>query len=579
MSASDKKKLRKEAEAMALTEKQKKQMSEEKKLKAITVSFVAIMLVIALIAASVLGVRGYKNSGLIDRITTAAVTGSHELNSVMVNYYFIDQIKTSYTEIKNSFGDNASMYFGYMGINVNAPLNTQPVSEGSEKTWADYYLESALSKAKNDLALYDKASAEGFKLTEEDEKAIESNTQMLEYYAAMSGYSSVNKYLKATYGNGANLKSYNEYIRITTLAANYYNAHRDSLTYDDAAIREYEKDKYYEYSNFSYAVYTVKVSDYLTGGTENEDGSKTYSEEEKAAAQEKAKADMEKLKAIVGLEAFDAAISELEINKPTSSESTEGTADAPTEGTADASVDDKQNTVVSQKKDIVKYADLPENYREWMASADRKDGDVTAFNNETTTKDAEGNDKVVIESYDVVCLMERNDNKQPMSNVRHLLVKFEGGTTDAKGNKVYSDTEKAAAKAEAERLLQVWKDGAATEDSFIALVKEHSDDGSAETGGLFEDIHPDSNYVESFLNWSIDPDRQPGDTDVIVSEYGYHVMFYSSHDEVTYRDYMITEDLRTRDLEAWYNGIVEPVSVTTVNTKRLKLDFVLANLG
>jgi hypothetical protein len=274
MSASDKKKLRKEAEAAALTEKQKKQMAEARKTKAITIAFVAIMLVIALIATSILGTRAYKKSGIIDRLTTAATAGSHELNSVMVNYYFVDHIRSTYSEIQSNFGDSASMYLGYMGINANAPLNTQPVSEGATETWADYYLKASLSKAKNDLALCDKADAEGFKLSEEDEKAIETNEQMLQYYAAIYGYGSVNKYLKALYGNGANLKSYNEYVRMTTLASAYYNAYSDALKYDDAAIAAYEAGKEHEYSNYSYALYTIKVSDYLTGGTENADGSK-----------------------------------------------------------------------------------------------------------------------------------------------------------------------------------------------------------------------------------------------------------------------------------------------------------------
>ena len=288
MSASDKKKLRKEAEAALLTEKQKKQMAEAKKLRATTISFIAVMLVFALTAATILSTRAYKKSGIIDRLTTAATTGSHELNSVMVNYYFIDHIKNTYSEIQNSFGESASMYLGYMGIDANAPLNTQSVSEGTTETWADYYLKAALSKAKNDLALCDKANAEGFTLSADVEKAIENNTQMLQYYAAIYGYKSVNKYLKAQYGNGANLKSYNEYVRLTTLASEYYNAKSKSLTYNADDIKAYEADKAHEYSNYTYSVYTIKVSDYLTGGTKNEDGTTTYSQEEKAAAREAA---------------------------------------------------------------------------------------------------------------------------------------------------------------------------------------------------------------------------------------------------------------------------------------------------
>jgi hypothetical protein len=45
-------------------------------------------------------------------------------------------------------------------------------------------------------------------------------------------------------------------------------------------------------------------------------------------------------------------------------------------------------------KDNVKYSDISEKHREWMTNTERKNGDVTVFNNETTTKDADGNDKV-----------------------------------------------------------------------------------------------------------------------------------------------------------------------------------------
>src|SRR5699024_3329595 len=100
----------------------------------------------------------------------------------------------------------------------------------------------------------------------------------------------------------------------------------------------------------------------------------------------------------------------------------------------------------------------------------------------------------------------------------------EDGTTE-NGETVYSDEEKATAKKEAEKLLQEWKDGEATEESFAELAKENSDDtGSKENGGLIEDLYPGANYVENFLDWSIDPERKAGDTGVIESPYGYHVM-------------------------------------------------------
>ena len=555
MSASTKKKLRKEAAATMLTEKQKAELAEAKKTKAITISFIAIMLVVVLSAAAILTVRGVNNSGVIERNTIAAVINGENMDSIQMNYYYIDHIRNMHQQWKDMYGENMNTTLSFMGLNLNAPLNEQKSSMADDKTWAEYFLDGALEKARTDYALYNKAMAEGFKLSEEDQAALDSGAQMMEIYAVYGGYSSVNKYLQAIYGYGANEKSYAKYSEISTVASAYYNQYSDALTYNDAAIREHEKDKFDNYSSFSYALYSVNVSDYLTGGTKAEDGTTTYSDDEKAAAQKKAEEIANQLAATGNLDALDKAISELEINK------------------------DKTPTVVSTKNDVVKYTALSTDFQKWLADKERKADDITVLVNESTSLDADGKEIKTVNGYYVLVFMERIDNERPLANVRHLLVKFEGGTTDAKGNKTYSDTEKTAAKAEAEKYLQEWKDGAATQDSFIELVKQHSDDTSKDTGGLFEDIHPESPYVESFLAWSLDTDRKAGDTGVIVSDYGYHVMYYVGDDELTYRDYMITEELRAADVEKWYSAITEPVTATLGDTKRLNLGLIMANMG
>lgn len=117
-----------------------------------------------------------------------------------------------------------------------------------------------------------------------------------------------------------------------------------------------------------------------------------------------------------------------------------------------------------------------------------------------------------------------------VSSVRHILIAPEGGETDEEtGETTYSDKELAAAKKKAEKLLKAWKKGAATEESFAALVQDNTDDtGSAETGGLYEGITPTSNYVENFLKWSVDMSRKTGDTEIVETEFGYHIMYFVS---------------------------------------------------
>lgn len=550
MSASDKKKLRKEQAAAQLTERQKAEQAEAKKMKRLSVTFVVVMLAVALTAVGILGVRAVNNSGIIDKNTVAAITGEHKLSSVQMNYYLNDVIRNQYNQWYSTYGDSMSMYLTMSGLNINQPLNEQVVDKETGATWADSFLQQALEKAMSDYALYDKAMAEGFKLTEEEENSLKLNSEQMKLYAMYYGYKNPNKYLRAIYGYGSDVDSYNEYYRISYIASAYYTKNRDALTYDDTAIRAEDNKDLNKYTSFSYASYYLSSSTFLTGGTKDDKGNTTYSDAEKEAALKKAEETAKSLLTAKDVVELDTAIKALEINKDNTS-------------------------AASTKNELVMYADIPTSMQSWVADKAREDGNITVIPNESTSKDADGKEVKTVNGYYVVLFQHRDENLRPLANVRHLLVQFEGGTTDSNGNKTYTDAEKAKAKEEAEKLLQEWKDGAATEESFIELVKKHSDDSSKDEGGLFEDIHRESNFVDTFKTWSVDPDRKKGDTGVIISEYGYHVMFYVGDDEMTYRDYMISEDLREADITKWHEDILKATTIKAENTKRLNMDAIM----
>ena len=556
MSASSKKKLRKENAAAQMTEKQRKEQAEAKKLRNISIAFVVIMIVVALSAASILAIRAVNNSGVIDRNTQAAVTGTHELNSVQMNYYLIDYVSGVYKDWKDEYGSYLSTYVQYLfGLDVNKALDKQDYSK--TETWADYFMKGAYEKAKNDYALYDAAMAEDFKLSKEDQASLDSTKQMMEIYAMYYGYANADKYLQANYGYGADLDSYMEYSRVVAIANAYYNQHKDSLTYDDAAIREYEKDKFNNYSSFSFATYYLSGTKFLVGGTKDDKGNTTYSDAEKDAALKEALNVANTLAQSASLEELDKAIAALPMNK-----------------------DEKEGSsaLATSKSTSVLYTSISSVLQGWLADENRVENEIGVVADEIKTTDADGTETTTVNGYYVIVFQGRNDNLRPLANVRHILVQFQGGTTGSDGNKVYSDAEKAAAKADAEKLLNIWKSGTATEETFIAMVKEYSDDNT-ENGGLYEDIHAASGYVDTFKNWAIDPDRKTGDTDIIISEYGYHIMYYVGDGDMTYRDYMISEDLRAADQEKWYDAICDAASITVLKTNRLNTDIVLAYMG
>ncbi len=551
MSASSKKKLRREQNAAILTEKQRTEQAEAKKLKAYSIVFIVVILAVVITALTVITVKLVQKSGVLERNTVAVTVDGTEINAVELNYYYNDFIDANYKSWYESFGDSMSSYLSMMGLDLYKPLDEQTHSE-EYGTWANYFLSEALGMLESNYALYNKAVAEGFTLPEADQKTLDATYESLKESAASFGYPDMKTYLRTVYGPGSSEESYRQYQKVSAIANAYFTAYSESLTYDDATLRAKEAEDYTAYSAYSFASYYLPYTDFLEGGTTDENGSTTYSDEERDAARAAAKETAESLVKAKNLIDLDKKIAALEINK------------------------DKTNPASSKVENAL-YADINTFLLSWITDTSRKDGDKTIITRESTSTGEDGNETKTVTGYYVVYFQSSTDNLEPLANVRHLLVAFEGGTVDSEtGITTYTDEEKAVAKKAAEDLLAQWKSGEATEDSFIALVKEHSDDTSSEYGGLFEDIHPDSNYVENFLNWSIDPDRLAGDTGIVESPYGYHVMYYVADDEMNYRDYLIAADLREADVEAWYNKTMEETELTAVDLSYVDLDKVLA---
>ena len=83
--------------------------------------------------------------------------------------------------------------------------------------------------------------------------------------------------------------------------------------------------------------------------------------------------------------------------------------------------------------------------------------------------------------------------------------------------------------------------------------------------------------VSAFNDWCFADGRKSGDTGIVETEYGYHVMYFSGNTDYTYRDYLITSDLSEDDYTAWYTGLVDAMPMTVGNTKYVRTDLVLQN--
>lgn len=89
----------------------------------------------------------------------------------------------------------------------------------------------------------------------------------------------------------------------------------------------------------------------------------------------------------------------------------------------------------------------------------------------------------------------------------------------------------------AEELLQEWKDGKATEESFIELIKEHSDiPAAASNDGMYENIGAESDYPDEFNKWLYNEETKKGSTLIFKDTGYYYIAYLCSDGEVKWKN-------------------------------------------
>ena len=546
MSASSKKKLRKELNAAAMTEKQLQEAKEAKKLSLYTTIFgiaIAAMILVVIVSRIFSG-------GMIPRSTTALTVGDSKISAAELNHYYIDSV--------NSFLNQAGEYISLFGLDTTKALDEQFYNEAEEQTWADYFLEQATTSAKNMYALYNAAKAEGCTLSDEAKASIDSTVDSMKLNATLYGFPSADAYITAMYGEGCNEETFRAYAEVQMLAQEYAVAKNESLVYDEAALRAEDEANPASYSAFSYNYCYLTPAKFYEGGTKDENGNVTYSDAEKEAGRAAAEAAANTLAACTTVEELDAAFAALPFNAEVES-------------------------AKSVRQDKIQYANVTTAIRDWVTAADRKAGDIAVIPSESTTHNhAEGEEctgddgTTVVNGYYVVLFDSMDKNLTELVNVRHILVSYEGGTTDQNtGVTTYTDKEKQLAKSKADEILASFNAGEKTEEAFAALATEKTTDpGSKENGGLYENVYP-GQMVTAFNDWCFDAARKTGDTAIVETEYGCHVMYFVGNAGMTYRDLMIESTLRTNDLTAWESELIEAAEMVLGNTKYIRSDLVL----
>ena len=503
MSASrEKNKRKEEAAAPAAANEAKKGMSTG--LKTTLIAVCAVLIVCIVVFFYML------TSGFFASHTTAATVGTHKLTPAMVNYFY----KGAYGNMQNQYGD----FMSYV-IDSDTPLDEQVYDEESGETWADYFTDQGLINASNAYALYDAAKADGHTLSEDEQASIDSQISSLALYASYYG-TNTSGYIAGVYGTGCNEKNFREYLEVVTLADSYATATQNGFTYTDEQIAsEYAADPN-SYDAVTYRQFLVSDAMFQTDSTDTEDDdaeaeAETLSDEELTALKEELASKM----------AADTQGDE----QAFIDQAYENCLESAKETYAEDSATLKENQL---------YSSLSTDVADWLFDAGRAEGDTTYIATDSV--------------YYVLYFVSRSTNDYQLPNVRHILFSV-SDTTD--------ETAMDEARTKAEDVLTEYEAGDKTAESFGELAKEYTADSNGDEGGLYENIMP-GQMVTEFNDWCFDADRKPGDTGIIETSYGVHVMYFDSFGKI-YRDALVENALRSADYNAWYDATAGDGSYTT----------------
>ncbi len=450
---------------------------------------VAILLVVAIVAG--IGYFGLYQQGAFNRFINVLSINGEKVKLPEYNYYYtsavneVDYYAEMYAQAGYSYGPDKS---------ISPDEQTTKDADGKEITWAEEYAEMAVEKAQYVYAVYTEAVKAGYKLTDDEIKEIDETIAEYEKTAKENNFS-LNAYLKAIFGAGFTAKSFREQLEVEAVMQRYLTdkekEYKDAVT-SEVAKEVYEKDKD-AYDRVDILYYGLNVETLTKEEAETDDEFKARQEALDNAALKAAQA---ALADVTDAESFKTAVN----------------AYVAAEKKADA-----------EKADYVKANDRAsfseaksftgENGVKWIYDDARKAGDFTVV---------KGTGFVYF-IYLVTPAYVTNS-----TSVRHCLVEFE--IADEKST-TPTDKEKKAAYDEAKALLDEWLEGDKSESSFATMAKEYSTDtGSKDNGGLYETVRA-GDMVDEFEAWCFDEARKPGDTGIVETTYGYHIMYFVSDNE------------------------------------------------
>lgn len=489
-------------EKMQKRESEQKALAAQKK-KNLTIGIlVAVVLIVAIVGLAVWKVwdENYKDSGEGLRNKESITSDNFAIDNAVVTYVFNSTYKQYVTQ--------NSDYITYLGLNTSASLKNQKYPFSQDTTWFDFFMNQTVATLSQVVYLCEGAKDNGVTLDEKDYAEIDSNIEFLQKQADSSGVL-LNDYISAVYGTGVKEQDVRKYFEHALLASKYYTQVMDSFSYTDE-----EYDAYYDLNKNDFLLVDIMSYTFNSGYTDD------MTEEQIAAQNQINKEKADRLAAAKTQSEFEAILTEI-----LSAEETD-------ENTEEVS---KETLTAVEKAYQSGYAyNNTTDQGKWAFAEERAEGDSTVIEGE--------------KAYSTYLILKTAYRDESLTkNVRHILLK-----TADKSEEI---------KQKAQEVLDEFLAGEQTPEAFAALSDQYNEDpGSSSNGGLYENIQL-GDMVTEFEDWCFDENRKTGDTGIVETSYGYHIMYFEGDG---YPDWKVEAEtaMEKNDYTVIYEAIQEKHPLT-----------------
>lgn len=463
----------------------------------------AIFLAAVIAVVATFGVRYYtvpngKEGKYMNPASVVATVDGQKISIGMYDYY--------YASIVSYYEQYAS--YGYYSLDTTKDYSKQYTTDddGNKISWQKFFETEALKEVEQITTYYSKALEEGVTLTSAQKKTIDKQISTLKDSASQNDVS-LDQYIKANFGTYCSEDTIRIMLEQYYLSANYKGKFKSETKVTDNDVDKYYNDHKNDYKKIEF-YYIASPYDATDDNSKNES----------IKTAEKIMAKMKDKKSVIALvpEVYSSYIdSQVKSSMEQDSTLTE-------KKTREEAVKSYESNVVT----TVSGSDSPfdDKMNTWLFSDDTKVGSKKYYIDESAGY-----------IYIVLKTSKASVEEDETYTVRHILVAPESGSNSSSSTSEkteYTDEQWAAAKKKADSILAKFNKTDKSEYEFAKLAEQYSTDSASTSsgsndsfGGLYESVTL-GQMVPDFEKWSIDDSRKYGDTGIVKSDYGYHIMFF-----------------------------------------------------